>query len=183
MKRFIYIGFLFIIGCSDSSHDQKKANQPKVELADKTFFFGPTLDSTNIEILAECDCCASEILFNKDSSFIAAFYCLEGDSFTKGKFGVTDEKLTLTFAPLEVTKLNDLEADYDSTTYQKTLNLQVIKRQISKSIIDISFLNSKIVLTTNAEEKDYGIESKDRSNASFLSRLRKDSVLHYLKID
>jgi hypothetical protein len=30
MKRFIYIGFLFIIGCSDSSHDQKKANQPKV---------------------------------------------------------------------------------------------------------------------------------------------------------
>jgi hypothetical protein len=69
--------------------------------------------------------------------------------------------LTLTFAPLEVTKLNDLEAErYDSTTYQKTLNFQVIKRQISKSIIDISFLNSKVVLTTNGEEKDYGIESK-----------------------
>ena len=183
MKNLFYFAFLFMIGCSDSIHDQEKANQPKVDLADKTFFFGPTLDSTKTEILAECDCCASEILFSKDSSFIAAFYCLEGDSFAKGKFGVTNNKLILSFAPLEVTKLNDMEADYDSTTYQKTLNFQVIERQFPKSIIDISFLNSKIVLTTNGEEKDYGIESKDRSNALFLNSLRKDSVLHYLKIE
>jgi hypothetical protein len=171
------------MSCSDSSQNQKQIKTSTVELADKTFFFGPGLDSTNVDVLAECDCCGSEIVFNKDSTFIAAFYCLEGDSFAKGKFAATDKRVTLTFAPMEVTKLYDMDADYDSATYQKTSNFQVVKRQIPTAVMDISFLNSKIVLTTNGEERDYGVESKERTKSSFMSSLRKDSVLHYLKVD
>lgn len=150
---------------------------------DKTFFFGPRLDSTKAEVLAECDCCGSDILFNKDSTFVAAFYCLEGDSFAKGKYSATNTKVTLTFAPMEVIKLYDMDAEYDSVTYQKTSNFQVNNHQIPKSTMNISFLKSKIVLTTNGMEKDYGVESKERTKSSFLSSLRKDSVLHYLKVD
>ncbi|MDQ3276724.1 MAG: hypothetical protein M3Q06_00245 [Bacteroidota bacterium] len=183
MRNLICLFVFCIVGCANDGQVGKKPYAAKVALADKVYFFGPAVDSTSTDVLAECDCCASEILFEKDSSFIAAFYCLEENTYAKGTFSVIADKLILTYAPEDVIKRNDTDAEYGSATYKKTSNFQVTTRQIPKSTLSISFLNAKTVLSTDGEEKDFGMESKEQTRLSFLAALRKDSVLHYLNID
>jgi hypothetical protein len=177
----LFVFILLIVGCSGTSESAKPPPAAVASLADRVFSFGPSIDSVNVEALAECDCCGSETLFRKDSSFIAIFYCLEGDSYVKGRYTLLSDKLVLRYDPQEITRINDTDAMYDSLAYQKTQAFQVVNRTIPESAFTISFLKSKVILAATDEDIYFGTESKSQTPSAFLDRLRKDSALYYLK--
>ena len=61
------------------------------------------------ESYAECDCCSSDLYFLTADKFCFVSKCISGDTFYKGTYTVTSNKLTLTFDNKYVTELTDEE--------------------------------------------------------------------------
>jgi len=172
-KFLAFIFCILLISCSQNSL-KKNTEIKSVELADKLFAFAPDIDSAKVESKAECDCCASNILFRKDSSFIHVFYCLEGDTYAKGKFTfLGTNRLLLKYDKENLTELHDLEPDYDTMYYKKQSGLQFSNKPINSLKLRVSSLKGKIVLITESIDKDYGIEADKKDFTNFMKGLKR----------
>lgn len=164
-----------VSSCNNVQKDNLKSvdSFPKIDIADKVFFFGPSIDSARAVISAECDCCGSDLLFSKDSSFYLVSYCLESDSYLKGVYQVKGNKLTLIYDPLSINAIHDLsdnDSVYEKEKYETSYN------QALKVSAEFSFLKNHLVIKTlGGSESDYAMESKELSKAQFLKNLQVDS--------
>lgn len=140
-----------------------------IDLSGTLFFIGPELDSIHAQIIAECDCCASDLAFLSDSSFIYVERCLEGDGFVKGSYLAFDNYVFLRID--ENTVSSSFGILDPETTYTET------KQKESYIVYTLQDLKGKQLLHyTNGSYQEFGLRS-DRSIDDFLEEFRDEKVL------
>lgn len=180
MFRFsIFLLCLFALACSKESNRQKgKFTFPVLhlegtDLSGEVFFIGPEIDSVKADIVADCDCCASDLAFINDSSFIFIARCLEGDTYVKGNYLTFGELLFLKTAGKTVVSEHTLSvSDIEIPTSYETH-----KDKIAYINYRISELKGKQFITYSTDTyTEYGIRT-DESIRIFLKEFEDEKVL------
>lgn len=179
MNRFLtFLLCAFLLACSKPSDKKTEVSFPspqfeRTDLSGEVFFIGPDIDSVHAEIVADCDCCASDLAFINDSSFIFIARCLEGDIYVKGNYLVFGEHLILKTAGETVTSehtlsISDIEIP---TTYEAQ------KDKIAYISYRISELKGKQFITYSTDDyTEYGIRTNE-SLRVFLKEFEDEKVL------
>lgn len=179
MIRFlIFLLCVFSLGCSKQPDKKTEISLPvpsfeKTDLSGEVFFIGPEIDSVKAEIVADCDCCASDLAFINDSSFIFIARCLEGDIFVKGTYLTFGEHLILRTSGKvveseHIISVSDIEIP---TTYEAH------KDKIAYINYRISELKGKQFITYSKDDyTEYGIQT-DESLRVFLKEFEDEKVL------
>lgn len=138
------------------------------------FLIGPGIDSVNTEVIAGCDCCASDLVLLNDSSFLYIELCMGGDSYIKGNYLVfgdllilhTDKEIVSFESPIGASDV-DIPATYE-----------LIQQEPIYLTYRISNLKGKQVITYNKDKySEYGMPVYSGSTNHFLRELRKEKVL------
>ncbi|MNU80502.1 hypothetical protein D3C71_701350 [compost metagenome] len=137
------------------------------------FFIGPEIDSTQPKIVADCDCCASDLAFINDSSFIYIARCLEGDIYVKGNY--------LTFGKHLILRTNGevVESDHmlSISDIEIPTTYQAHKDKIAYLDYQVSELKGKQFITHSKDEYlEYGIRTNE-SIRVFLKEFEDEKVL------
>ena len=180
----IYLSLFFsclLISCENSdtnSNNNSNGFNPKITITNKLFSFGPTLDSVNARVSAECDCCGSDFFFSEDKSFIIVSYCVQGDTYSKGTYEIKNKVILLNFTSPQVTKLYDLSEATDTTNKSESKSqYEISKASVTQLKIGMSFFKSKLLLTiSEKDENEYGMENKETTPKAFLSNIKSDSI-------
>ncbi|MCS6975035.1 MAG: hypothetical protein NZM13_11170, partial [Cyclobacteriaceae bacterium] len=70
---------------------EAKSYLPAIELESKVFTYAPEMDITTCEALAQCDCCAGNLLFVNSTHFVKIDYC-EGDRvYRTGTYSIENQ--------------------------------------------------------------------------------------------
>nr|WP_294861227.1 hypothetical protein [uncultured Fluviicola sp.] len=145
-----------------------------VELESDFFLIGPSIDSVNTELRVGCDCCASDLIFANDSSFLYIELCLGGDVYIKGDYLVfgdllilhTDKEIVSSDSPIDTPGV-DLP-----TTYE------LIQQEPIYLTYRISNLKGTQVITySKGKYREYGMPVYSGSTNHFFRELRKEKVL------
>ena len=148
------------------------------ELSNSTFFIGPELDSIDADVIADCDCCASNLAFVNDSSFLYEILCLGGNSYIKGRYVLSGDVLILETNKEVVSEEYELGTmnDDSPSTYELTLQEP---RYLSYKVSELK--GEQIIVHSKDDYTEYGIRDSD-SALEYLRELRKEKVLRkYLK--
>lgn len=181
---FLSILLFFFASCKKEPLKSEELSIPEFmtadneELNNSTFFIGPELDSTEADIVADCDCCASNLAFVSDSSFIYEALCLGGDSYIKGDYILFGDLLILrTNKEIvdEEYEVGSMEEDFPVTT-------EVVQQETRYLGYKVSELKGKqIIVYSKDDYTEYGMRDSG-SVKKFLEELRKEKVLReYLK--
>ncbi len=193
-KQTVILFFLFtgiLLSCDSEFKTSENKNQTSnsdtihLDLANKVYFIGPDIDSTTTEIEAGCDCCASRLLFFKDSSFIYISYCLEGDSYFTGKYTTKNETLLLNYDSLEVTKLSDMVSDIETASNNNSskTTFEITKFSPVIPTIEASMLNSKLILSFKYKGgTEFGMEERKTFIPDIVKEMKQDSVWYKLNL-
>ena len=126
----------------------------KTDLSETVFFIGPELDSTAVDIIADCDCCASNLAFVNDSSFIYIELCMGGNSYIKGSYILFGDLLILQ------TNKEILSEEYEVGSMEEDLptNYEIIQQDPVYLGYRVSELKGKQVITyTKDDYAEYGM--------------------------
>jgi hypothetical protein len=63
----------------------------------QVFLLTEDFSEDKCEVIAQCDCCATDLFFLSDKDFAMVDRCLYNDSYYKGTYLITGNVLTLTF--------------------------------------------------------------------------------------
>lgn len=179
MLRFlIFLLCTFTLACSkESTHRKVKATFPvlqfeRTDLSGKVFFIGPEIDSVNAEIVAACDCCASDLAFTDSTSFIYIERCLGGDVYVKGQYLTLGNLLFLRTDKEYVSSENFMAPDTISYT---TYELGYLKPNYIRYML--SDLKGKQFITYSKDDyTEYGIAT-NISIAHFLKEFEDEKIL------
>ena len=170
MKKFIPLITLFIFfGCTEKKN---KANASKNNLTldriqDKVFFIGPQLDSAKTEIIAECDCCASDLILKKDSTFVFGSYCLEADDYLSGSYTLKENKLVLNID----SKILEVSYPQVDTIPPKIYSLKYVRpEQIELTLGEVNHLVSFRI------KDDFALERNKKEGQKIIKSYKKDSI-------
>ncbi len=142
-------------------------------LSNSTFFIGPELDSTDADVIADCDCCASNLAFVNDSSFLYEVLCLGGNSYIKGRYVLSGALLILETGKELVSEeyeVGTMSGDSPST-YELTVQEP---RYLSYKVSELK--GEQIIVHSKDDYTEYGIRDSD-SALEYLRELRKEKVL------
>jgi hypothetical protein len=144
--------------------------QPNKDLSGTCFFLGPGLDSSNMEILAPCDCCGSNLAFVDDSLFIYESLCLEEDIYSKGNYLRVGNLLILEAQSPSVSHVHypgpEAEESWETTTHKTNY-----------VALNLSELNTQTVISMKYEEgTDYGLETEPAALIRYTNRLKKEGT-------
>jgi len=109
------------------------------QLAGQVFILAEKYDNTTCEIVAECDCCASDLFFLNSKDFALISRCLFNDTYYKGTYLISKGKLTLNFNQKYVVELVNEETD--------KITHNVTKTKIESDVFSISTCEKKIRLS------------------------------------
>ena len=125
------------------------------DFSGKLFFIGPELDAARAEVVADCDCCASDLAFLDDSVFLYVELCLGGDVYVKGKYRAFGNLLILQ------TDEEVLSSEYeyaDTSGFDFPTRYEVIKQKRAYHAYTISDLKGKQLITYRKEDmEEYGM--------------------------
>ncbi|RZJ65736.1 MAG: hypothetical protein EOO50_12615 [Flavobacterium sp.] len=151
------------------------------DVSGKTFSFGPELIAETCEISAECDCCGSDFLFLDDSRFVVVAYCLEGDTFLKGKYEVVGSKIKMTYEGEMIVQETNWEKEADSTKtdapdyFEKTEPAPKIGLTLSRTHCN----GDRLILKLEGNENDFGAEDGKLQQA--IAQLKTSGIWEKLK--
>ena len=179
-NKLFYLPFLLLILVSCSKEQSSLQfvtpefmTNDNDKLSNSTFFIGPELDSTKAEIIAACDCCASNLAFVGDSSFLYEEMCLGGDSYIKGDYILLGDILIIrTNKELvsEEYEVGSMEEDFP-------IRYEVVQQEPRYLSYKVSNLKGKQVIVYSKDDyTEYGIRDSG-SVKKFLEELRKEKVL------
>lgn len=176
-RLLIVIPLLMLYSCSEkkkadlSFFTEAIKSREDNSLSGKLFFVGPLIDSGKVEILAPCDCCASNLAFLNDSVFMYQFMCLEGDDYQKGIYEKVGNLVVFRFNGSRIKSTRDLGTDNSET-------FETQKAEVFFSSMEVSQLKSKTVLTyTFGDMHEYGMENRKVSFNSYVDQLKKNGIL------
>jgi len=192
MNRFItlLIFLTLLVSCGKStkvvlSAPRTKALKADQSLSEKLFLIGSVLDSNNVEIIAECDCCTSDFAFLNDSTFVYVNTCVHGDQYFKGKYISFCNTLLVKFDELSVD--TNWEPDETDSTIAETINLQShITVEHSPEVYDVfrlSQLKSRTVISTCLGAScEYGVEKRKQTLNDFIHDLKELKIWKKLQL-
>ncbi|MNY24253.1 hypothetical protein D3C86_1579570 [compost metagenome] len=177
----LFLGSVFlIVACSPKKELTVPGLVPEFlaesnnEFSGKLFFIGPDLDSVNASVVAECDCCASDLAFINDSVFLYVELCLGGDVYIKGKYR--------TFGNLLILQTDEeiLSSEYE---YAETSGVdfptryEIIKQKTTYHAYVISDLKGKQLITYRKNDlEEYGMVTSG-SITHLLDEIRQEKPL------
>lgn len=169
----------------------KPASPPgiPIDVAGKVYRLGPAIDSVSTEVMADCDCCGSDLAFLKDSSFIMAEYCIGDNTYSTGKYSIGDNQVILRFNPKQVTSVfedvEEVPRDSDTSPVVAPVmparEFQIKTRENRDARLLVSQLNSKLVLKTTGKDTDYGMVGTNTID-KLIKQMKEDSVWQQLQI-
>lgn len=170
--------FLFVLLCSCSKGKQviiPKLNGNfikayRTDLSGAVFFIGPGINQEKTEIIAECDCCASDLAFLNDSLFIYVERCLGGDTYIKGSYIAFGEHVFLHIDEnIIVSEENPIELTYSYRAEQQ-----------QESFFVYNFLNTtgkQLLSYEDGTYSEFGLRSDRVHLNGFLEEFRKEKIL------
>lgn len=149
-------------------------------MENNVIFFAPTIDTTNCEIIAECDCCAWEIAFINKTEFIEVSYCMDEISVSKGTYQVDNKKINLSYNGFHINKLHDekKEARYknkDTAIYTwSTTKIKPFNNTLSK----MKCKNKKTYYASSesGEDRTFGYIDNKQNTKKFIGKLKKEGI-------
>ncbi|NOS92970.1 MAG: hypothetical protein HOP30_13685 [Cyclobacteriaceae bacterium] len=109
------------------------------QLSGQVFILAERYNNTTCEIVADCDCCASDLFFLNGKDFALINRCLFNDTYFKGTYQINKGKLTLNFKQMHVVELMNEETNKITHTVTKT--------KIAPYVFSIDMCEKKIRLT------------------------------------
>jgi len=133
VQYLIVLSFL-ILSCRQNKEGQANNNQPDsvsttslvdtsfktvelkyADLSEKAFDIGSVAQLTDsCAFVFDCDCCAGELIFNKDSTFYYVDYCEGTTSVMDGKYLVEKNSVTLNYSGHYVSNEYNWERETDT---------------------------------------------------------------------
>lgn len=172
---------IVLISCNNQDKKTEPADktettieQPTNNLAGHVYYFGPDIDSTKCEVLAECDCCSDDFLFLNDKDFIRIGYCVAEKSVIKGTYSLSQESIIFNYDSLHY--FTEADNNNEIKTVSKGSSEYLIKIETGKPFLDtLTKFNCKEKLFyKNSGEKSFGtISSKDSIN-TYIDELKKE---------
>lgn len=148
--------------------------QPTNNLAGHVYDFGPDIDTTKCEVLAECDCCSDDFLFLSDKDFIRIGYCVAEKTVIKGTYSFDQENVIFNYDSLYY--FTEADENNEIKTVGKGSSEYLIKVESGQPFLDTltKFICKQTLFYKNAGEKSFGtISSKDSIN-TYIEVLKKE---------
>lgn len=154
--------------------------KPIDNIIGQLYIFAPELDSATCEATGNCDCCSSNLLFLDDSIFVAVDYCLDIDTYYKGKYKIKDSTISFISNSLRVDKEVNWEAEVD--TMNKEMSAYFIKTRKDK-IIEFKWasFHFKNKLCFKTSFGDFSTPDKG-DKKDFINATKEDSVWYKLNL-
>lgn len=180
MSKFFTLCILAIFFAACNSTNDKKVEPsetipiPKAtnNLAGHVYYFGPAIDSTKPDILAECDCCTDDFLFLNEKDFIRIGNCMAENSVIKGTYLIGQNNVILQYDTLSY--YTEADENNEIKTVSKKSKEYLIKTEKLKffqdTITQFNFKNK--LFYKNASEKSYGTISSNDSINTFVNDLK-----------
>ena len=130
-----------------------------------------------MSVVADCDCCASNLAFVNDSVFIFESLCLEGDDYFKGTYFKFKSLIFLKFYPMRVSAIHYPGEDKE-TTWEKE------RDSVFCSVLNFSTLKSEWVISASyyGEDTDYGMRNRSIPMRKYLNNLKSLGVWNRLEL-
>lgn len=186
---FLLLLFLMLYSCKQDNGKiiipSMKKEDPKPvigSLSGKAYFFGPNFDKKNCTIIAECDCCSSNILFLNERDFIAICYCESEQEFLKGRYQVIGENVVLNYNSLSIDKEYNYEKEVDSTgadipDYFITTKKSPARKEILKGFS----CKGQLYFQTGDTAIDYGAIEKEKTIQDYITLLKEEGIWEMLQ--
>jgi hypothetical protein len=104
----------------------------------QVFMLTERFSDDNCEVVAQCDCCSTDLFFLTDKDFALVNRCLYNDSYFKGTYTIKNSKLILNFRQKEVTEI------INEQTNQKNNVLKKLK--IDPHVFSLTMCDKKVRL-------------------------------------
>jgi hypothetical protein len=190
----ILVSFLFLLSCKEgkSPKPQLKETAPKakkehkdqrtpvdpVSLINKVFEYGHQQHLTDSCVfLFECDCCAAELAFNDDSSFIYLEHCMSDLDVRIGSFSLHENQLHLHFDALCVSKEYNYENEVDTSAVDYFITDTLLKQTIL--VFEVAKCNDKTLLIE--ENSEYRALEYSTGSSDVLSYIEQEGILEHLQ--
>lgn len=167
-------------GCAKSAKQEPhfqlplpQINPASADMSGKVFFIGPEIDSVKADIVAACDCCASDLAFIDSTSFIYIERCLGGDVYVKGHYLAFGNTLLLQTDKEYVSSEDSMPPD---TVFQTTYELGYSKKNNYINYTLSELKGRRFVTYSREDYTEYGIETDD-SIPHFLKEFRGEKIL------
>lgn len=184
------ICLLVLVFCSCKNTDKKTESSEKKEtttpatntLAGQVYSFAPDIDTTQCQSLAECDCCADDILFQNEKEFISISYCMAAKDIKKGTYILEQNRLILKYDTLA--HYTEEDDDGELKTIGKDKKTYLIKTEVRKPFIDTLILKSCKGKTyyTDSKQENFGTSNPKDSIQTFIDDLKKEGFWNKLNI-
>ena len=176
----LYLMVVLSFSCSNINENNKNKSKDtpifsKFKLTGKVYFFGPRFDSIKCEIDAGCDCCSDNILFINDSNFVHISYCMDDDTYYKGKYIIHKDKVILKYDTIEISKKTNFDSDNEvnQTTPFIITNSKSIFKEITLKRFDCK---KTVCFIIGDKEQSYGALDKYETLSNLTSNLKNDGI-------
>ena len=128
-------------------------------LSGQVFILSEQYDENQCEIIAPCDCCATDLFFLTDKDFAMINRCLFNDTYYKGTYSIGQGKLTLTFKEKNVRELVDEQTNKITNEMENTkiepyvFSVDVCKKNIHLSHLTVKDFSHGLRYTTEKEKE------------------------------
>lgn len=154
---------------------------PAIELENKVFTYAPEMDITNCEALAQCDCCAGNLLFVNSTHFVKIDYC-EGDRvYRTGTYSIENQTVTLQINSSVI----EQRINREETGSSGSGNFELTETQAEPSVITLTQLQCEknLAFNTGVEETPFATWNKEYQYNEIVSEMKENGVWSRLKVD
>ncbi len=183
-KLFIFIYnflaleiILLLFSCNPKTIDNSvKLNSLSLAVVGKLYFLAPELDSAKCQAIGACDCCAGNLLFLTDTTFVAADYCMYDDCYYKGTYVVIGNEILFQSDSLRVDKVTNEETERDTIKFDSTpFSIQTSKYKTFKFKWTKFECNGAIGFKSDIKEMPFATPDYEGKN-NFIKSINKDSI-------
>lgn len=162
---------------------KKEDSKPVIgSLIGKAYFFGPAFDKKSCTVIAECDCCSSNILFLNERDFIAISYCEAEQEFLKGHYQIIGESVVLNYNSLSVDKEYNYEKETDTVNEDlPDYFITTKKSPATKEVLKGFNCKGQLYFQTGDTAIDYGAVDKEKTIQDYIALMKEEGIWEKLQ--
>ena len=138
-------------------------------LSGQVFILSEQYDENKCEVVALCDCCATDLFFINKKEFVMVSRCLFDNTFSKGKYRIKNNILTLKYNKIHVSEKTDEQTGKVTHVVEKS--------NVEKSEFEMNTCGKKLRIhhATIAEFKN-GMQYDSRKEKQLKAELAKSQA-------
>ncbi|MCE2994404.1 MAG: hypothetical protein ACK5RG_17845 [Cyclobacteriaceae bacterium] len=138
-------------------------------LSGQVFILSEQYDENKCEVVALCDCCATDLFFINKKEFVMVSRCLFDNTFSKGKYRIKNNLLTLKYNKIHISEKTDEQTGKVTHVVEKS--------NIEKSDFEINTCGKKLRLHHTAiPEFKNGMQYEQSKEKQLKSELLKSKA-------